>query len=117
MAKRTFKTWVYTSDGGLTFNRKAATDYTVQVDGGDPKIGGALAEAYHTPMPAALKPRVALCADSAGYTYRIVAYTPDAPILTVGATFLVMPRDGGTAITATCYGTEGERTHWKKLTP
>lgn len=117
MAKRTFKTWEYTSDGALTFNRKAATDYTVQLDGETAKIGGRLAPDYSTPFPKTLKPRVALAADADGYSYRIVCYDVAAPLLTIGSTFLVMPRDGGTAITVTVYGTEGERWRYKKLTP
>ena len=115
---RTFQTWVYTDDQGNDYNRKAPTDFTTQKTGEVVKIGGSLAAVVNPNMPKALKPRVALCQDEDHVKYRVVCYEPTALLyITVGATFSVYDRDGGAAITVTVYGSEGERTRAKLLTP
>lgn len=107
---RTFSTWTYTSDDGLIFARKAAHDYVTQLDGGDPKIGGAGAIAGLPKMPRSFKPRCAVCEDSSHNRYRIVCYSPTAVLYTtVGTTFNIYDRDGGSAVAVTMVESEGER--------
>jgi hypothetical protein len=109
---------MYTTDQEVIYNRKAATDLTAQETSGDPRIGGALADAVHPPLPKSFKPRVALCQDAAGNKYRVVCYTKSADLYTtVGVTIDLFDRDGGAAITVTSYGSEGERSRNKLLTP
>ena len=114
---RTFDTWVYVTDGGATYNRKVAHDIAAQLEGADPKIGSDLAATVNPALPSSFKPRVALLQDAAGTLYRVVAMSTVAPILTVGATLNIFDRDGGSAIACTVYGTEGERSRNKRLTP
>jgi len=107
---RTFSTWLYEDDQGNLYNRKAAGDYVAQLDDATVKVGGLAATAWHAQMPKSFKPRTAVCEDSGGTRYRVVCYAPDALLyVTLGMTFNIFDRDGGSAVSVTNIGSEGER--------
>ena len=118
MARETMRTWEYTDDDGHVWNRKVSTHLSSQTAGSPAAaiIGGVESAEITERFPRSMKPRVALCQDAAGYSYRIICMAADALLFTTrGTTVTIFTRDGGSAVTLTQYGNEGERSkHTKK---
>jgi hypothetical protein len=101
--------WTYTDDLGRNWRRAADKAITDQLNIGEQsKVGGAAAASSVLPFPTRrIKPRVALVTSPAHVLRRVVSYTNDSDMLTVGTTITL--ETGGADVTFTVYGTEGER--------
>lgn len=100
--------WTYTDDMNRDWRRGASGAITAQLDDATVKVGGAAASGTVLPFPTRrIKPRVALVRSAGNVLRRVVAYEHDALILTAGAEITL--ETGGSDVTFTTYGSEGER--------
>lgn len=108
MASQNKLAWRYTDDLGRHWRRGASAAITAQLDDATVKVGGIAAAGTVLPFPTRrIKPRVALVKSEANVLRRVVAYTHDALILTVGAEITL--QTGAGDVTFEVYGSEGER--------
>lgn len=102
--------WKYTDDDGNEWRRSASKAITDQLGTGDAvKVGGSDGSAVELPFDSSrIKPRVVLVESAAKVKRRVVCYDV-ASTLWDGTDTTITLETGGSDVSFTVYGREGER--------